>query len=76
MEMRPKMKCNMQHSAITRTCCVSTKMPHSDPNYFVRSLDTLGQSRVRVELGCFSTTCFRTRVLAPLWILEVETLGF
>ena len=38
------MKCNMQHSAITCTCCVLTKMPHSGPNYFVRSLDTLGQS--------------------------------
>ena len=27
MDMRPKMKCNMQHSAITCTCCVSTKCP-------------------------------------------------
>ena len=44
MEMRPKMKCNMQHSVITCTCCVSTKMPYSGPTCFVQSLDTLAQS--------------------------------
>ena len=76
MEMRPKMKCNLQHSVITCPCCVSTKMPHSGPKYFVQSFDTLSQS-----LGIPGETMFLTDMLpdantcAPV-DAEVDTLAF